>query len=370
MKHYKILLNKKEIEINTSTPFGRDILSIAGLKPVECYTLYQKLKGCDFEKISLDETVDLSNPGIEEFVTKEPEVFNYTVDGEPETTDKKQLTPVEIMKLAGVDSDKYYLIQVLDNSESFDYAYSPNQPIKMVCTGMNFKTAPWLDMVDIEEWGKECKAIPPSRKYRIKIDKDYYVVDKLQFTGLELLSIAGKNPPDKFDIFKMLNGQPKPIKIGHNDHILLNEKCLVRFVTLPKEQTDGEGLRKQFTLPVDDIAALDNMGLLWETLVQNNRWLIIYDYPIPNGYNVDKSDLALLIPPMYDTVEIDMAYFYPHLQKQSNRPIKAITGQSIDNKLFQRWSRHRQPGQWRPGVDNVTTHLTLVDNWLLNDLNR
>ena len=35
--------------------------------------------------------------------------------------------------------------------------------------------------------------------------------------------------------------------------------------------------------------------------------------------------------------------------------------QALDGKTFQRWSRHR-PGDepWRPGVDNLETHLVLT----------
>ncbi len=121
----------------------------------------------------------------------------------------------------------------------------------------------------------------------------------------------------------------------------------------------------------EDVEFLDSLGLLWEAIGrQTTMWLIIHDHPVPDGYNVQKVDVALLIAATYPATEIDMAYFYPPLVKKSGRAISAISAQQIDGKNFQRWSRHRQRGEWRPGVDNVSTHLCLVNNWLVKDLGR
>jgi len=100
------------------------------------------------------------------------------------------------------------------------------------------------------------------------------------------------------------------------------------------------------------------------------NWVIIYNCPVPDGYNVQVVDIALLIPPMYPAAEIDMAYFHPQLSRNNGRPIAALSAQIIDSKTFQRWSRHRNPSDWRPGLDNLSTHLILVENWLENELKR
>ena len=144
----------------------------------------------------------------------------------------------------------------------------------------------------------------------------------------------------------------------------------MRFVTLPKEQQEGRGSRIGFSLPADDIEFLDNNSFLWEAIVQQSNWLLIKDHPVPEGYNVTSVDIALLIPPTYPAAEIDMAYFYPALEKKSGRTIGATSTQVIDGRTFQRWSRHRQPGEWRPGLDDISTHLLLVNNWLINDLTK
>ncbi len=128
--------------------------------------------------------------------------------------------------------------------------------------------------------------------------------------------------------------------------------------------------RRDFLLPEEDIQFLNKLGLPWETISNAGLWLIIYDYPIPVGYNVNKAEIALNIPSGYDAAQIDMAYFHPHLLKLSGRLISATVPHPIDGKSFQRWSRHRQPNEWVPGIDNVSTHLSLVDNWLEADIKR
>jgi hypothetical protein len=367
---YEIQVNDNIYHFPEPKVTGQQILEKAKLVPIECYYLYRKLKGCDFEKISLEETVDLSDPGIERFITKEPEVFRYTVDGEPETTDRKTLTPAEILKLAGIDPQERYLIQVLPDGKHIEYAFQLEESITLKCPGLTFITAAWVKLVDIEQFGKECKDVSPAHQYRIRVDKNYHVVNNPSVTAAQLIALENKQPADRYDVFAFFSNQPKPQKLEPGKPFDLRQRCLLRFVLQPKEQRDGRGTRREFTPPETDIDYLNGLGLSWETIKTRGMWVIIYDYPLPEGYTIKVADLALMIPPNYPAVEIDMVYFYPQLQKISGRLIKAITPMSIDGRTFQRWSRHRQKGEWRPGIDDISTHLALVENWLIKDVKR
>ncbi len=118
---------------------GREILEKAGIIPVDCHWLYQRLKGCDFEKIDLEEQVNLAKPGIEHFVVKPTEVFHYFVDNELETTDLKAMTPNEILEASGITPVKdYYLVRVNADGSQQSYADAPNLPITMVCPAVKF----------------------------------------------------------------------------------------------------------------------------------------------------------------------------------------------------------------------------------------
>ncbi len=370
-KGNEILVDEVKLFFDEDKVTGRHILEKAGIRPVECFALYQKLKDCDVEKIALDEIVDISNKGIEKFVTKEAEVVNYMVNEEPETTDKKVLTPIKVMELAGIDHSKFYLVQLHPDGYETVFAFTPEETIKMVCTGMKFVTREWVASVDIEDYGKNCKPVPPAKEYLIKVDKKKYPWPKPTIIGRDVIGLEIKGPVDNYILLKFYSSSPKPVPVGLNETIDLTEKCLVRFVVQPKTQDDGEGERKSFSLPEEDTDFLNKMGFRWEAHSEGRyMWLLVHNYSIPDGYNVEACTVALMIPPSYPATQIDMAYFFPQLKKKSGKAINALANQTIDGKNYQRWSRHRKPNEWKPGVDCVSTHLTLVNNWLLNDLKR
>src|SRR3546814_21044705 len=76
----------------------------------------------------------------------------------------------------------------------------------------------------------------------------------------------------------------------------------------PKEVNNGEALpasSRAFALLEIDEVHLDRLGLRWETIVDTHRrWLHIDDYPLPSGYTVERTKLALEIPPNYPGAQI------------------------------------------------------------------
>jgi hypothetical protein len=68
----------------------------------------------------------------EEQVHKNEEhpVFNYTVDGETQTTTEHVMTPINIMSKAGVDPNTHYLVQMIGTNKK-SYKDNPNEEIHM-----------------------------------------------------------------------------------------------------------------------------------------------------------------------------------------------------------------------------------------------
>jgi hypothetical protein len=66
-KGYRIRVNGEAFVVHDPTPTGREILTLAGLLPVEDYTLREKLAGERPRKIELNQKVDLRRPGVEKF---------------------------------------------------------------------------------------------------------------------------------------------------------------------------------------------------------------------------------------------------------------------------------------------------------------
>lgn len=365
---YKINIDGNIFEFAVPEVTREQILNKAGKSPAACFSLYQKLEGCDFELVRPDEVVDLTQNGIERFTIKEPIVFNYLVDGEEESTDNSQHTPTEILQRAGINPNKRYLVQVVPGRPDISYAFQPTAIIKMVCKGMVFITREWLEEVNIEDFGKNCLEVPPAHRYRVKLQNQYVVFTSPYTTGKDLIIQSGKPDYTDYELYAFYSNNPTPQKIGYDQDVDLTERCLLRFVRQPKQQTEGRGNRQQFALPEGEIELLENRGLHWETLVDGNQhWVILYDYPVPEGYNVKSATVALCIQPGYPAAEIDMAYFYPALNRLDGKPIPALCQVTIDGLIYQRWSRHRKAGDWQPGVDNVITHLLLVDNWLTRE---
>ncbi len=131
-------------------------------------------------------------------------------------------------------------------------------------------------------------------------------------------------------------------------------------------------MRREFQLPTIDRDFLDRNVAEWETVIAGgNRWVIIGGFDIPPGYNHTAVSVGLILPSSYPDVQIDMAYFSPNLSRADGKSINALSLQSLDGKAWQRWSRHRpNPADWRPGIDNIETHLVYVRSWLEDEFKK
>lgn len=118
-------------------------------------------------------------------------------------------------------------------------------------------------------------------------------------------------------------------------------------------------LRRELTLPEEDIEYLNANYQDWETL-RNGAWLLIHNYPLPDGYNVPNATIAINIA-AYAPGPLDMVYVYPALSRKDGIKINcADVFQQIDGKSFQRWSRHYS---WNSEKCNLVTHLIQIEEW-------
>lgn len=131
-------------------------------------------------------------------------------------------------------------------------------------------------------------------------------------------------------------------------------------------------MRRDFSLPEQDSSFLLSKDLEWETVNETGaQWVLIHKFPVPIGYNVDETAIAIMIPPGYPISQLDMVWFFPELSRLDSKPIGALSLQTIDGKPFQRWSRHRTAeNPWRPGLDDLSVHLSLIDFWLERELKK
>ncbi len=114
--------------------------------------------------------------------------------------------------------------------------------------------------------------------------------------------------------------------------------------------------------PEDEKYLKRHFPRLWKILNGSNEsGLLIKNYPLPEGYDCDKSDLMLLIPPAYPTAGLDMFYFDPPIQYQNSTKPDAVSTETHFERSWQRWSRHYQ---WEPGNHGMATHIQRTKNTL------
>lgn len=94
------------------------------------------------------------------------------------------------------------------------------------------------EVIDIELFAKEGKTPPKGTTYRIRIDKDYYVVHVSEMYGSELLTLAGKTPINRYRLDQKLKGGATK-KIELTDIVDFSTPGIERFQTLPLDQTEG-----------------------------------------------------------------------------------------------------------------------------------
>lgn len=218
---------------------------------------------------------------------------------------------------------------------------------------------------------------PHGRKYRYKVDGDPYITEHHKRTGTQILESVGKNSGE-YMLRQKVNGSWHTIE--PNEEVDFTKPGIEKFKTIKNEHTEGEShyeaeksFCRDFSLLEEDEEFLDGLGLSWETIETTQaQWVLIYDYPIPAGFNTTKAILAVRIPPNYPTSQLDMLYFYPFITRKDGIAIAAVQNNvKIRGLTFQRWSRHRTPSsRWRPGIDNLSTHVPLAEMWLNNEFIR
>ncbi len=89
--------------------------------------------------------------------------------------------------------------------------------------------------------------------------------------------------------------------------------------------------------------------------------VLLHDYALPSGYDRQVSDLLLRLNPGFPDVQPDMWWFNPAVNRADGVAIPQTNStEHYLGRAWQRWSRHLQPGQWRPGIDTLQSYLAII----------
>ncbi len=93
------------------------------------------------------------------------------------------------------------------------------------------------EIIDLEEWEKADKKPKRAKRYRIRIDKEYKIVEVHSMTGRELLALVGKTPETYLLSQKFRGGRVEPIKA--DQAVEFHRHQIERFQTLALDPTEG-----------------------------------------------------------------------------------------------------------------------------------
>ena len=215
----------------------------------------------------------------------------------------------------------------------------------------------------------------PQKPYKIKIDGTMFEVQDRFITGREILELAKKIPESDFKVVLKEHGQDGRT-IGMNDSVDLEMPGIEKFIIIYTGHSDGEEGPNgpfPFTLPEEDKCfAQRHEGKLECVIDGTKRWVLVHDFSVPDGYNVEKVTAAIMLPPTYPVSGPDMVYFYPALALNSGKKINAAdVTENIRGVSYQRWSRHfTQNERWRPDIDSLETYSIMIRSWLERELTR
>ncbi|MFW5393263.1 multiubiquitin domain-containing protein [Yersinia sp. 2544 StPb PI] len=340
------------IEITDPVPTGRQILTDAGKNPAEQYMLLMVDEKGVLTEVNLEDQVDVYNQGVEQFIFFESDrLFYVSLNGQRFPWGQSHIRENVLRKIG----------KIPDNCSI--WLEHQHRPDELLEEGQS---------VNLDEPGLE-KLYTRHKCWQLNVQGVIVNSEQPTIIARDALKAAGFNPDKGWILVLKVKGEPKQT-IAMDDVIDLRKPGIEKLRLTPAEINNGElavVFPLDFALLEKDTAYLNQQNFEWETrVVGARRWLIIHDYPLPKGYNHAQIDLAVEIPTTYPDAQLDMFYVYPALTLASGQVISQTESrESILGNGYQRWSRHLNGAtRWNPLTDSVTTHLAVVEESLLREV--
>ena len=340
----------RAIRIDDLTPTGAQLARAAGFKPPGAAIILQVLADGALETIRPEEVVDLRHQDGRFVIAANDRIYLLTIDGQRFDWPCRVVSGGLLRKLASVPVDKALYLEKVDSPDRLISAY---------------------DLVDLDKDGIE-SFITRKATWKLNVHGVVIEVAMPTITVSAAMEQAGFDISKSWYIFFKVVGKAK-CEVSLTDVLDLETPGIEKLRLTPRNVDNGEAplaSRRDFTLLDIDTAYLDRLQLKWETIIDTERrWLAIRNFPVPPGYTVAHTILALEIPSSYPGAAIYGFYAYPPLALESNRTIpKTQLRGTLLGLEFHGWSRHRGPSApWDPATDNVVTHIGLVEAALMKE---
>lgn len=93
------------------------------------------------------------------------------------------------------------------------------------------------EIIEVEEYARAGKSVPKGRQYRIRADKDRFVIKQATITGSEILALVHKTPQSHQLYQHVRGGQTRIVR--PEEAVDLTAPGVERFTTLKIENTEG-----------------------------------------------------------------------------------------------------------------------------------
>lgn len=346
----------RQSQVSTVTPTGAQLAQAGGFNPDQGAAVLAVLANGELEDVRPTEVVDLATTSRHFVVALSDRLYKLAINGVVYEWPARIVSGGQLRKLDQVPEDRVVYQTLRDGVERLLGAH---------------------DLVDLD--GPEIEQfMTRTRHWTLNVQGVRLTVPHSTIVVRQAIKDAGFDATKPWIIVLRVHGEPKR-EVGLDDVIDLRAPGIEKLRLTPREVNNGEGANaplRVFALLPADVRFLDGLGCCWETRIESTpdghsrRWLLIHDYPLPHGFTMERTLMALEIPLTYPGAQIDMFYTYPALALTTGQPIPStqVSG-VIGGNTFNGWSRHRgQASAWDPQTDNIVTHLALVESALLKEV--
>lgn len=339
-----------EFKISDASPTGTQLAAVAGFKPQQQATVLELLANGELEDIRPDEQANLRESTGQFVIVECDRSYKLTIEGIRFEWPSRIISGGQLRKLGSVSSGHEIYLDVPGNVD---------------------RVVQERDLVDLGSPQVEAFKTR-KRSWKLNVQGVVLIVHEPTITVRQAMKDAGFDPSKNWIIILRVRDQPK-LEVGLDHVIDLRTPGIEKLRLTPREVNNGEAVaapRRKFALLDVDERFLNGLGLWWETVIDGERrWLLISDYPVPAGFIVQRTLLALEIPLTYPGAQIDMFYTNPPMALNSGRAIERTqVSATILGMPFNGWSRHRgEQSKWNPASDNVSTHLALVESAMVKE---
>ncbi|MEO1985125.1 MAG: multiubiquitin domain-containing protein [Martelella sp.] len=358
MEHWDIRIGDQNLEFRdfgTNDPLITfdQVLGYVNATPRDEYDVYIFGSDGELKRMDPEKSQDLRQPGAEHFlVFRTDRAYRMKIDDDRIDWGVRWISGKALRTISGIPPEAELYLERKDEAD---------------------RKIEDCDMLDLDKHSVE-RFYSRKPHWKLKIRQNVYTFDRAIVSVREALTEAGFDLQKGWDMVLITASgrQNKTI----DDTLDLSEPGIEKLRVKPKAVNNGEARPssvRAFDLLEKDVRFLDNLNIRWETIEDaGKRWLIIRGYEVPPGFDVQRIDLALMIPKNYPATQIDMFYCNPPAKRADGRPCdKTQKNEVIEGHSYQRWSRHRDGvSAWNPDIDCIETHLELVEECFGREVGR